>query len=90
MKPTPEQQIELKKIEAAFEALRELSESEGTPLDAMPPDLEAPNVYDLRRTDIVQQTLSRQEAFELLKKQPLPPGNHPDTQPVDQSGDSGT
>lgn len=90
MKPTPEQQIELKKIEAAFDALRELSESEEKPLDALTPDLEAPNVYDLRRNDITQQTLSRQEAFEMLKKMQVPPATTTDQQTKDLTGDSGT
>ena len=64
MKFNREQQRELKKISVAFDSLKDFSDKEGYPLDALVPDLVAPNLYELQRDQLQLRNQSRQEVFE--------------------------
>jgi hypothetical protein len=68
MKFNREQQRELKKISVAFDSLKDFSDKEGYPLDALVPDLVAPNLHELQHDQLQMRNQSRQEVFKQSRK----------------------
>ncbi len=68
MKFNREQQKELRKIGSNFESLELLSEKIGFNLDAIVLTLNVPDVSEQQKTDVFKRNQSRQQVFELSRK----------------------
>ena len=68
MKFNREQQRELKKIDAAFEVLKNFSEKGAVEANIVLMKYVAPDMYEQQKQVLNQRNRSRQEVFEMLKK----------------------